>query len=87
MKSAYELAMERLGGAREYTDETKEKLADIDRRYDARVAEVRLHAEEKAATLKPGSDEIDELRANATRDIARLEEKRESEKEAVRKQN
>ena len=41
MKSAYELAMERMGGDddKPLTDEQKEKIAEIDTKYKAKIAE------------------------------------------------
>ena len=46
MKSAYELAMERLGGSRSYTNGQKQQMAEIDRKFEARLAEARLRAED-----------------------------------------
>ena len=34
MKSAYELAMERLGGSRSYTNGQKQQMAEIDRKLE-----------------------------------------------------
>ena len=85
MKSAYELAIERLGGTREYSEAKKEQLAEIDSRYEARIAEVRLHADDKRKGLAPGSPELQELQEQLSRDVTRLEAKREAEKDAVRR--
>lgn len=88
MKSAYELAMERLGGSRSYTKEQKQQMSEIDRKYEARLAEVRLRAEDHLRKLDPDkpetADQEKTIRENLSRDVAKLEQKRESEKEAVR---
>ena len=47
MKSSYELAMERMGGGydKPLTDEQKEKIAKIDTRYKAKIAERKIFLE------------------------------------------
>ena len=46
MKSAYELAMERLGGeGRELAPEQKQRLAEIDRRTEAKIAQARIRTD------------------------------------------
>lgn len=84
MKSAYELAMERLGGGvRHYTAEQKEQLAEIDREIDAKIAQIRLSS---------GPVEGESLEARTARErgvvseIQSLEEKREIRKERLRKE-
>lgn len=84
MKSAYELAMERLGGETQYTDEQKEQLAEIDRKYDAKVAAVKLRAEQVAKDNPQDLAAIEAARDETTHEVARLEEKREAEKDGVR---
>lgn len=50
MKSAYELAMERLGGgSKELTDEQKTLIADIDLKMKARIAEARIMFDQQLA--------------------------------------
>ena len=86
MKSAFELAMERLGGSKTYSGEQKQKLAEIDRNFDAKKAEVRIRAEDQLKKLgeDPEGAKEKEVRETMARDIARIEEKREREKEKVR---
>jgi len=81
MKSAYELAMERLGGAplQNYTAEQKERLAEIDRKYDARVAQLRLQSGPES---DPPADR--EARERLAAEIASLEERRNQEKDELR---
>lgn len=49
MKSSYELAMERFGGGEDkpLSDEQKEKIAEIDSKYQAKIAEQRIFLEKK----------------------------------------
>ena len=44
MKSAYELAMERMGGGDEkpLTDQQKEQIAEIDSKFKAKIAERKI---------------------------------------------
>jgi hypothetical protein len=86
MKSAYELAMERLGGSKTYTDEQKRDLAGIDRVYEARKAEVRLQSEDRLKKVgdDPDGAKSEEIRQAMARDLARLDQRREAEKDKVR---
>jgi hypothetical protein len=85
MKSAYELAMERLaadsGPAKSLTDEQRERIAAIDKKYDAKVAEEKLGAETRAAAA--GFEEAKQIRDGLTSALASLEEQREREKQHV----
>jgi hypothetical protein len=84
MKSAYELAMERLNQeypSRTLSDEEKVELADIDKKYDAKIAEVNLTHDSKVATLNPMELMAAQQEMNA--EVASLNEKRESEKDAL----
>jgi hypothetical protein len=86
MKSAYEIAMERLekehGPARKLTDDQKARIAEIDRRFDAKIAEAKLGFESKlkqAAT----ADDLAKLQGELAESINLLEGQRETEKQAV----
>lgn len=85
MKSAYELAMERLeaesGPTKKLTDEQKEQIAEIERKFDARVAEVKLEFDAKFGTADFESQPL--LQDQLVHELASLEEKREQQKEAV----
>jgi hypothetical protein len=91
MKSAYELAMERLakaeGATRPLTEEKKQRLAEIDRVYQGKVAEREIFLKQKLDEALAGQqfDEADKLRKQMAGEKARLEEERESEKERVRR--
>ena len=87
MKSAFELAMERLGGPlREYTDAQKEQLAEVDRTYDARIAQARLQAD--TDRQKAGGDpaKLKQLQDQLTTELASLDGRREQAKDELRKQ-
>lgn len=90
MKSAYELAMERLKtaepDAKPLTAEQKARLAELDARFKAKLAErdifLRKALEETLA--KNDFEEAEKVRQQMTSERARLEEEREHEKEKVR---
>jgi cysteinyl-tRNA synthetase len=92
MKSAYELAMERLAksdpSARPLTAEQKQRLAEIDRVYQGKLAEREIFLKQQLEKALAGQqfDEADKVRQQMTREKARLEDERESEKEQVRRQ-
>ncbi len=85
MKSAYEIAMERLtqagGGTKKLSEEQRARIADIEKRYEARIAETRVSHESQAAAAVP--EERAEILARMTEEIRNLEEKRDREKDAV----
>jgi len=86
MKSAYELAMERLekssGPTRKLSDEDKAKIADIEKVWEAKIAEAKLSYAEKMRAA--GSiEEYNHLQAELSDKIRSLEEHRDRDKEAV----
>lgn len=91
MKSAYELAMERLAksdpAATPLTPEQKSRLAEIDRVYQGKIAEreIFLKQQLQAALAGGNLDEADKVRQQIAGEKARLEEEREDEKERVRR--
>jgi len=83
MKSAFELAMERLGGeAREFTPEQKEKLAEVDRKADAKIAQIKLATDSRMGTTKP--EDRDRLRQDMATEIAGVNEHRARQKTKLR---
>jgi len=84
MKSAYELAMERMekesGPTRQLSDEEKTKTAEIDKVYDAKIAELNLMFDGKIAA---NPVEAESLRNELVHETARLEEKREADKDQI----
>jgi hypothetical protein len=91
MKSAYELAMERLAqsepASAPLTAGQKARLAEIDKVYAGKIAEREIFLRQSLAKAAAGQDpgEIEKLQAQLVTDRARLEEDRESEKERVRR--
>lgn len=91
MKSAYELAMERLAKSdpsnQPLTAEQKQRLAEIDRVFQGKIAEREIFLKQQldAALAKQEFDEADKLRKQIASEKARLEEEREDEKERVRR--
>ena len=89
MKSAYELAMERLAKEQPtvaLTSEQKEQLADIDSTYKAKIAEkeLLLRDEIRKARAAGNFEEIEKLEKQLASEIARLREDCEAKKEKVR---
>ena len=84
MKSAYELAMEKLGGSKHYSEEQKGRLAEIDSIYDARKAEARLGAEDRLKTAEV--EAADQIREELVQELKRLDSKKEEDKNRVREE-
>ncbi len=85
MKSAYELAMERLGGGgREYTAEQKEKLAEIDRIYDAKAAQAKLSAQDRLKRAGNDPEARKKIADDLAVELASCEGIRELEKKKIR---
>ncbi len=91
MKSAYELAMERLAKSdpadRPLSAEKKARLAEIDRVYQGKSAEreIFLQQQLKSALGDQKFDEADKIRKQMAGEKARLSEECEEEKERVRR--
>ena len=89
MKSAYELAMERLekkAPSVALTDEQKQQIAEIDSTFKARIAEKELFLKDQIAkAIDAGkAEEAESLQKQLTIDIRRLQEDAESKKEKLR---
>ncbi len=89
MKSAYELAMERLSKASPtvvLTDEQKKQLGDVDSTYKAKIAEKELFLrdEVRKAEAAENFDEIEKLEKQLSAEITRLREDCEAKKEKLR---
>ena len=91
MKSAYELAMERLKAAEPdaapLTAEQKERLAELDVRYKAKLAEreVFLRKALDEAAERGEGEAVEQIGRQMANERARLEDEREAEKEKVRR--
>ena len=89
MKSAYELAMERLQKASpslSLTEEQKKELAELDSKYQAKIAEKELFLKDqiRKAQTEGKVDDIDSLQRQLVSEIRRLQEECESKKEKRR---
>ncbi len=91
MKSAYELAMERLrkqdpGTAKPLTDEQKKQIAEIDGLYKAKIAERELDLKPKLEKARFGGEEaaIETLEKQLREEVQKLREEMERAKEKVR---
>lgn len=89
MKSAYELAMERLeesGPSAALTDEQKKELADIDAVHDAKRAEREIFVKGQLEKARAAGDfeAIASLEKQLVSDRKSIEAEREAKKEKVR---
>lgn len=89
MKSAYELAMERLQKASpslSLTEEQKKELAEIDSKYRAKIAEKELFLNEQIRKAQAESkvDEVESLEKQLTSEVRRLRDDCEAKKEKLR---
>ena len=89
MKSAYELAMERLQKASpslSLSEEQKKELAEIDSKYRAKIAEKELFLRDQIvrAQTEGKIDEIDSLEKQLASAVRRLGEECEAAKEKLR---
>jgi len=89
MKSAYELAMERLAAkepAIELTEDQKARIAAVEAKCKADIAakELLLRGEMDKASAAGESDQIAQLQRQLSDEIRRYEEKRDREKEVIR---
>jgi hypothetical protein len=89
MKSAYELAIERLEKDQPtvaLTGEQKEQLAEVDSTYKAKIAEreLFLRDEIRKAHASGNSEKIEKLEKQLTSEIVRLREDCEAKKAKLR---
>ena len=89
MKSAYELAMERLqknAPSASFTGEQKAQLAEIDSQFQAKIAEKKIFlSQEIEKAIAAGQvDEVEKLQRQLTSEIRRLQDDCDSKKEKLR---
>jgi DNA-binding transcriptional regulator/RsmH inhibitor MraZ len=92
MKSAYELAMERLAksdpdAGTPLSAEQKKRLAEVDTLYKGKIAEreIFLKKQLEDALTSGKQEEWEKVKKQIASERARLEEEREDEKERVRR--
>ena len=91
MKSAWELAMERLDAedpeaGKTLTDEKKAELAEIDAKYDAKIAERKIFLNKalNEAIEQGNGEEVENLERQIIDETSRLEEERQGAKDKAR---
>lgn len=89
MKSAYELAMERLekqSPTRQLTDAQKAEIAEIEATCKAKIAEQELFLKEQMAkaAFENKDEDVAQLEQQLAREIRRINEDAESKKAKVR---
>ncbi len=88
MKSAYELAMERLEkespSGPPLSEEQKKELAEIDKIYEAKIAERKIMADQELQKNYGHYEAVLKIQENLREDIQKLEEEREAKKQSVR---
>lgn len=94
MKSAYELAMERLAKSdpdaqKPLSTEQKARLAELDTIWKGKIAEREIFLKQRlnAALAEGKLEDVEQLQAQLKSELSRLEEERDAEKERVRKGN
>jgi len=92
MKSAYELAMERLNKSSptvKLTPEQKKQLAELDSRFTARIAEreIALQGEIGKAAGAGDSEKVEQLRQQLINERKVLQAELEEKKEKARSRN
>jgi hypothetical protein len=92
MKSAYELAMERLqkqSPSTPLTEEQKAQLAEIDSLYRSKIAEKELLLKEqiRREEQKGAAGEVDRLKQQLSSELRRLQEECDQKKEKIRTRN
>ena len=93
MKSSWELAMERLDAedpdaGKALTEEQKNALAEIDSKFDAKIAERKIFLEKAlaGATEQGNAEEAEQVHRQIADETLRLEDEREREKSNYRDQ-
>ena len=86
MKSAFELAMERFGGPlKQYSDEQKAQLAEVDSSYESQIVQARFAAQARLEKAAGDFEEAKKIQEELADEIRSLEARRERKKEELRK--
>jgi len=90
MKSAYELAMERLQKASpslSLTEEQKKELAELDSKYQAKIAEKELFLKDqiRKAQTEGKVGDVESLQKQLASEVRRFQEECEANKEKLRR--
>ena len=90
MKSAYELAMERLekqSPTARLTEEQKQQIAEIDSTFTARIAEREVFLKDQIAkaAAEGKAEDVEQLQKQLASEVRRLREDCEAKKEKLRR--
>jgi len=85
MKSALELAMEKFGPLKKFSSEQKDKIAEIDQKYKAKIANLELLIKD-TSNLKTSRDKNLHIlfKKKTLEDIEKLKIQCENEKDKIR---
>lgn len=84
MKSAYELAMERVGGeSKKITEDQKKAIAEIDSKMKASIAETEIMFDQQL-TKDPDPAKAAFAQQTRLQQISKIKQNAEAEKEAIR---
>ena len=93
MKTAYELAMERLekespSSGKKLTDDQKQRLGQMDEECKSKIAERRIMFDKEIRDLQMQGkfDEVEKAREAFTDEIKKLEEDKETKKNKIRQE-
>jgi len=90
MKSAYELAMERLEKESPFgkplTNAQKAEISEIQQKADAKIAETKILADDEMKKVRGDIQALQQIKARMQDDIRREEEACEQKKQEVRDQ-
>lgn len=88
LKSSYDLAMERLAGregqGKTLSDQQKKSIADVERKAKAKVAELEIMLKSRMAEAGDDLEKAEQVKTNLKREIEKIREKAEGEKERIR---
>ena len=88
LKSSFDLAMERLAGregqGKALSDQQKKAIAEAERKAKAKVAELEIMLNARMAQAGEDMEKMEQVKMNHQREIARIREKAEDEKERIR---
>lgn len=85
MKSAFELAMERLGEPiKELTEEQKAAISEVESKYKAKLAEAEIARDERIAKAGGDVQETEQTRQDYVVEVASINSRLERAKEEIR---
>lgn len=89
MKSAFELAMERFDcePTQHLSATQKERMAEIDRKYQSKIAEAEIMHKEKMKGALGDPKLLEQIRNDLAVETASFREKADREKEKIRKES